>query len=119
LAQGGSIETNGQSLVLLATGALYAWGSDKNGQLGNLGSVTQPTPIMVTPPAGVSYTMLVTGGATSYGVTAAGAVYAWGAGLSAQIGNGLGVGSPVPVEVIASGVTLISSTANDVVTAAG
>lgn len=113
-AQGGSAPGNGQTLVLLANGALYAWGADGQGQLGDGKTTPQFAPELITPPSGVTYRLLASSGATSYGVTPAGDVYAWGAGRVGQIGNGTTTGSPAPVKV-ASHATGISGTAFDVV----
>jgi alpha-tubulin suppressor-like RCC1 family protein len=113
VAQGGSIWHNGQTLVILSDGSLWSWGDNWAGQLGDQTTVTRPSPVRVYPLAGVTYRSLATGSATSYAVSTTGKVYAWGASLVGQVGNGLTrtVMTPVPV---ASGVTSISSTANNV-----
>lgn len=77
-AQGGSSYSNGQTLVTLTNGSVWTWGNDTWGQLGDGGDVAQPSPIPLVPLAGVAYVEVATGGATSYGVTASGDVYAWG-----------------------------------------
>jgi alpha-tubulin suppressor-like RCC1 family protein len=118
VAQGGSTPENGQTLVKLADGSLYAWGCDTHSQLGDGQTSTERSPIPLVPPAGVSFTALATGGATSYGLTASGQVYAWGGGSAGQIGNGKTVTETRPV-LVDSGASLVSSTANDVVVAAG
>jgi alpha-tubulin suppressor-like RCC1 family protein len=115
-AQGGSSYSNGQTLVTLTNGSVWTWGNDTWGQLGDGGDVAQPSPIPLVPPAGVAYVEVATGGATSYGVTASGDVYAWGCNTRGEIGNGTvgtDVLSPVKVE---SDVTSISTTANTVLT---
>lgn len=114
IAQGGSAPGNGQSLVLLTTGALYAWGANMKGQLGDGTTTQQSSPELITPPAGVTYELLASSGSTSYGVTPAGDVYSWGAGGVGQIGNGTTTGSLTPVKVAADA-TGISGTAFDVV----
>jgi alpha-tubulin suppressor-like RCC1 family protein len=114
VALGGSYANNGQTLVLLANGDVYAWGSDTWGQLGDGKTTDQPSPELITPPSGVTFTQLASGAGTSYGVTASGAVYAWGENSSGQAGIGRttpSVRSPTEVE---TNVSLISSTANDV-----
>lgn len=118
VTQGGSAPGNGQTLVLLTTGALYAWGADKQGQLGDGKTTPEFSPEPITPPSGVTYRLLASSGATSYGVTPAGDVYAWGAGGAGQIGNGTTAGSLTPVKV-ASDATGISGTAFDVLIAIG
>jgi alpha-tubulin suppressor-like RCC1 family protein len=116
VTQGGSAPGNGQTLVLLTNGALYAWGANKHGQLGDGKTTPEFSPEHITPPSGVTYRLLASSGATSYGVTPAGNVYAWGAGGVGQIGNGTTADSLTPVKV-ASDATGISGTAFDVVIA--
>jgi alpha-tubulin suppressor-like RCC1 family protein len=116
VSQGGSAPGNGQTLVLLTNGRLYAWGADRNGQLGDGKTATQSSPKLITPPSGVTYRALATSGGTSYGISTTGAVYAWGGGGEGQIGNGTTKGSLTPVKV-ASGATGISATADDVLIA--
>jgi alpha-tubulin suppressor-like RCC1 family protein len=117
VSQGGSAPGNGQTLVLLTNGRLYAWGADRNGQLGDGKTATQSSPELITPPSGVTYRALATSGGTSYGISKTGAVFAWGGGGEGQIGNGTTKGSLTPVKV-ASGATGISATADDVLIAA-
>jgi alpha-tubulin suppressor-like RCC1 family protein len=114
-AEGGSAKINGQTLVMLADGSLYAWGSDAYAQLGDGGTTAQDAPEQIFPPPGVSYVALASGGTTSYGIGADGTVYAWGLGRNGQLGTGGKPTSPVPVRAAASPASLISSTANDVV----
>ena len=116
VSQGGSAPGNGQTLVLLTNGRLYAWGADRNGQLGDGKTATQSSPKLITPPSGVTYRTLASSGGTSYGISTTGAVYAWGGGGEGQIGNGTTKGSLTPVKV-ASGATRISATADDVLIA--
>ena len=113
VAEGGSALGNGQTLTELADGALYAWGDNSDYQLGNQQTGTEPSPIRILPPAGVRYTALATGGDTSYGISAAGNVYAWGENKLGQVGNGTTSTAIIPV-LVASGATSISSTAADV-----
>jgi alpha-tubulin suppressor-like RCC1 family protein len=114
VAQGGSAAGNGQTLVMLANGSLYAWGNDTSSQLGDGGTANEPSPVRFAAPAGVVYATLASGGATSYAISAFGAVYAWGDGTRGQIGNGdrQTVRKPALVE---TGAATISSTAADVV----
>jgi alpha-tubulin suppressor-like RCC1 family protein len=117
VAQGGSIGTNGQTLVMLSDGSLRAWGNDQDGQLGDGGTRAEALPIEIFPPPGVTYGMLASGGVTSYGVSTGGEVYAWGANGHGQVGIGT-TQTPVlsPVAVL-SGASHISATAQNVATA--
>lgn len=112
--QGGSYWNNGQSLVLLADGSVWAWGDGQQGQLSHGAARSRRSPVRVHLPGGVSYEELATGGATSYAVSAAGNVYAWGASHLGQVGNGKTRNALTPV-LVASGATAISATAGNVV----
>ena len=113
LAQGGSLQGNGQTITLLASGALFAWGAGSHYQLGTGGTANQPSPVQIFAPAGVRYRLLATSGATSYAVSTSGNVYAWGANVVGQVGNGGIRDARYPVQV-ASRATSISATAADV-----
>jgi alpha-tubulin suppressor-like RCC1 family protein len=43
--EGGSFSNNGQTLVMLSDGSLYAWGDDQFGQLGDDKAITESTPV--------------------------------------------------------------------------
>lgn len=114
VSQGGSLWNNGQTLALLSDGSLWAWGNGRWGQLGNGGSRSSSVPVRVGLPAGVSFSQVISGGYTSYGITAAGALWSWGANKYGQLGNGSTVWirrRPVSVGVV---VSQLSSTAANV-----
>jgi len=113
VAEGGSIWNNGQTIVMLSDGSLWAWGADGAGQLGDGTTVSRASPVRIHPPSGVTYQSLATGSATTYAVSTTGEVYAWGTSFVGQVGNGLTGVTRTPV-VVASGATMISSTANNV-----
>ena len=112
VVQGGSFWHNGQTLVRLSDGSLWAWGG-RAGQLGNGIRHRQLAPVRFSPPAGVRYRSLATGGKTSYAVSTTGRVYAWGNNHAGQVGDGSTRLAVAPV-LVAAGATLISSTAYDV-----
>jgi alpha-tubulin suppressor-like RCC1 family protein len=114
VALGGSIWNNGQTLVMLSNGALYAWGNDRAAQLGDKRDFRRPVPHRFYPPAGVTYKSLATGSATSYALSSDGKVYAWGVSHVGQVGDGE-TSTAVNAVVVASGATSISATANNVV----
>jgi alpha-tubulin suppressor-like RCC1 family protein len=107
--QGSSAPRNGQTLALLSNGALYAWGDGRQYQLGTGLARPQPSPVRIPSPADVRYRLIATGGATSYAISTTGAVYAWGANVVGQIGNGTTVTARHPVRV-ASRATSVSAT---------
>jgi alpha-tubulin suppressor-like RCC1 family protein len=113
LAQGGSLPNNGQTITLLANGSLFAWGAGGFYQLGTGTRANRPSPVRISPPPGVRYQTLATGGSTSYAISTLGNVYAWGANFYGQVGNGGFRSARHPVRV-ASGATSISATANNV-----
>ena len=115
VALGGSDKENGQTLVELSDGSFRSWGDDQFGELGDGRTTDEPSPIVFSPPVGVTYQLLASGGGTSYAVSTSGDVYAWGQGGSGQIGNGKSANQLTPLKV-ETGVSLISATAQDVVT---
>lgn len=117
--QGGSNPSNGQSLVMLANGSLYAWGNDTWSQLGDGDTTSQRSPEQIQPPSGVTYKTLASGGATSYAIDTNGNVWAWGQNSHGQVGDGKATKSVVKPVQVASGATKISSTAENVAIAAG
>jgi alpha-tubulin suppressor-like RCC1 family protein len=110
--QGGSAPGNGQTLVMLADGSLFAWGSNAFGQLGTGNKVNEDSPVPFSPPAGVTYATLATGGATSYAVDTRGNVWAWGEGKFGELGNGTERNSLVPVETIHAASTVSTTASN-------
>jgi alpha-tubulin suppressor-like RCC1 family protein len=95
------------SLALTSVGAVYAWGDNEDGQLGDGTTTTSTTPTPVSLPPGVTVTAISAGGFHSLALTSTGAVYAWGANFYGQLGNGTVASSAVPVPVtLPAGVTI-------------
>lgn len=113
-AQGGNDHRDGQTLVKLSNGAVYAWGTNAVGQLGTGNRVSKPSPVRIFPPAGVTYKALASGGNTSYAVSTTGHVYAWGGNGSGQLGDGSTTSSKTPVLVESQATLLISATSTEV-----
>ena len=79
------------SLVLTASGQLYAFGLNSNGQLGtatNMGANEPNWPTLVTLPGQVGpVTQIAAGGSHSLALTASGQLYAFGDNIVGQLGN--------------------------------
>ncbi|MCB1209409.1 MAG: choice-of-anchor D domain-containing protein [Verrucomicrobiales bacterium] len=91
----------GHSLALDAEGNVWAWGSNYNGQLG-LGSTSSksvPTKISITRFDNQRVFGVACGAASSYAVTEAGAVWAWGRNDSGAVGDGTLAQRNIPVLV--------------------
>ena len=102
VADGGS-----HTLALTSTGAVYAWGRNADGQLGDGTTTDAALPVAVHLPAGVRITAVAAGAGHSLALTSTGSVLAWGAGSSGQLGDGSTAGSDVPVAVqLPAGVTV-------------
>jgi uncharacterized repeat protein (TIGR01451 family) len=97
------------SLALTSTGALYAWGRNADGQLGNGTTTSSTTPVQVTGLPG-NIIGIAAGSCDSLALTADGLVYAWGCNGSGQLGTGNTTGSTTPVQVSGLiGVTAIAT----------
>jgi alpha-tubulin suppressor-like RCC1 family protein len=114
VAEGGSQPYNGQTLVMLADGSLYAWGDNSYDQIDNTGPAVQVTPLRFSAPSGATYASLASSGGTSYAITTSREVYAWGEGDHGQIGNGIPWTAATP-SLVAFGASVISATARNVV----
>ncbi len=97
-----------QSLVVTASGQLYAFGENDYGQLGVArNSATHnanPTPTLVTlPGAGGGVTQVSAGGPSSLALTSSGQLYGFGDNYSGQLGtttnNGMETANPTPTLV--------------------
>jgi alpha-tubulin suppressor-like RCC1 family protein len=118
VAEGGSSADNGQTIVMLADGSLYAWGNDTWSQLGDRGTFRQPSPVPIHPPTDVTYAVIASGGASSYAIDTAGNVWAWGKGTRGELGDGTTQKSATPV-MADSGASMVSSTAGNAAVAGG
>ncbi len=103
------------SLAVTSTGQLYAFGSNYYGQLGNATNnekekKANPTPTLVTLPAGAGpVTQVAAGSEFSLAVTASGQLYAFGENFYGQLGNAKTNGeykaNPTPTLVTLPGAT--------------
>jgi alpha-tubulin suppressor-like RCC1 family protein len=114
LTLGGSDATNGQTIALLANGAMYAWGTDQDGQLGDGIGPNQLSPVLVAPPAGVTFKAVASGGSTTFGISTTGELYSWGSAAAGLLGAGKQAVAPGPY-MVEPGVTQLSPTAQTVI----
>jgi alpha-tubulin suppressor-like RCC1 family protein len=87
------------SLVLFSGGALFAWGDNTFGQLGDSTSTSSDKPVGVALPAGARVRAVSAGCTDSYALTAKGSVLAWGYNGFGELGNGSDTQSSTPVRV--------------------
>ena len=89
------------AMVLLDDGAVLAWGTNNNGNLGNSQSgIPSPLPVQVSGlSAGSGVVAIAAGFNYSFSLKANGTVMAWGANNGA-LGNDSTAASPVPVSVV-------------------
>ncbi len=115
------------SLALSSSGAVYAWGWNGSGQLGNGTTADSHIPVAVkvvgTPMAGKNITQISAGGSFNDGHSLArasdGTVYAWGRGVYGQLGNGTTTDSNVPVAVKTVGTPMAAKTITQISAGAG
>ena len=99
------------SLALTSKGAVFAWGYNADGELGNGTKFGSDVPVKVKLPAGTKVTRIAAGGPLtgvgtvvagpghSLALTARGVVFAWGYNMDGELGNGGTGSSTVPVKV--------------------
>jgi len=88
------------SLALTASGYIYVWGQNNEGQLGTGNNLDAGTAVAVSvQPFGDRVAMVAAGGAHSLAVTAGGRVYAWGQNNDGQLGDGTTRSRNVPLQV--------------------
>jgi len=86
------------SAGLKTDGTLWAWGLNSYGQLGNGGSASCRTPVMVG--KGTNWAKVVVGGAHTLALENDGALWAWGANGTGQLGIGSNQNAHNPVRVM-------------------
>ncbi|MCQ9377948.1 hypothetical protein [Methyloversatilis sp. XJ19-49] len=109
LAAGG-----GHSLEIRADGTLHGWGANASGQLGDGSTMTRPTPVPVSLPAGVTALAVAAGGGHSLALGSDGELYAWGDNSRGQIGDGSTLQRTAPVQVsLPAGVSALAIAAGN------
>ncbi len=85
------------SLALTSTGAVFAWGFNADGELGDGSTANSDVPVKVDLPAGTKVTAVAAGGYYSLALTSTGSVFAWGYNADGELGDGGTANSDVPV----------------------
>jgi alpha-tubulin suppressor-like RCC1 family protein len=96
---------NAFTCALSSAGAVYCWGLNTSGQLGNNSNTQSQVPVAVTTSgalSGVTVTQVSAGYAFAC-ATGNGASYCWGTGGNGELGNNSTGDSSVPVSVSTSG----------------
>ena len=94
------------SLALCSDGTMAAWGYNTYGQLGNNGTASSSTPVLVTSTgvlAGKTAFAVAAGDSHSLGLCSDGTVAAWGYNSYGQLGNSGTTASSMPVAVTSTG----------------
>ena len=87
IAATGERSGRSHSLGLRANGTIWAWGSDRYGQLGNgTGQVNQSSPSQIG--TATNWVAIDAGGYESYGIQEDGSLWAWGFDRYGQLGDG-------------------------------
>ncbi len=99
-------------MALDTSGAVFAWGSNIYGQIGDGTTMPRLTPVRVKLPAGVKVTALREGGQFTLALTTKGQVLAWGDNFDGELGDGTGLNRALPVRVqLPKGVTVTAISA--------
>jgi alpha-tubulin suppressor-like RCC1 family protein len=110
---GGNYPNNGHCLAILSDGTLWAWGNNSAVQLGDGTTTNRSLPVEITPPSGVTFVQVATGGLHSLALDSQGNVWAWGDNAYGELGDNLAEKhSTAPIKVL-SGCTMIWTTAHN------
>ena len=100
----GTGSRSGTGFAVDANGAVFGWGFNGYGQLGDGSMTTQTSPVrVVTLGAGSGVAQLSGGYSHSVAVTGAGVTYVWGDNAGYQLGDGSTVRSSTPTQPYALG----------------
>ncbi len=103
LGAGGGFQkvSAGETFVvgIKSNGALWAWGSNTEGQLGDGTTTGHTAPAPVTAPAGATWTEVACGRAHTVARHADGSLWAWGANSDGQLGLGTVVNRSYPTRI--------------------
>jgi uncharacterized repeat protein (TIGR02543 family) len=94
------------SLVVTATGQVYAWGNNDFGQLGDGSTIDRTTPTLISfneLQSGERIKSVKAGSSHSIAVTTSGRVYSWGRNTYGQLGNGTYIQQTTPTLISVTG----------------
>jgi len=99
------------SLALTATGEVWSWGSNDEGQLGDGGTASHTSPVHVTGLGGLSPVVAVAAGdGHSVALKADGTLWAWGDNAHGQLGDGTDDDQLSPIQITGiSGVVSVTA----------
>jgi alpha-tubulin suppressor-like RCC1 family protein len=104
-----SIATGGShTCALTSAGAIYCWGRNTYGQIGDGSTTERHVPVLVS--GGNTFTSIFTGEQHSCGLNSSGTLYCWGWNLFGQLGDNTTTDRHAPVTV--SGSLIFSSILN-------
>ena len=82
----------GHTLAIDSNGAIWAWGSNSNGQLGDGTTVDKSSPVKLDA-GSTTFKQVAAGAAFSVALDSTGNVWTWGSDSSGQLGNGSTTGN--------------------------
>ncbi len=88
VSEGGSDQSNGQTLAILSDGSVWAWGNGSDGQLGDGSMTNSLVPVQVHVPSNVVFTQVISGGSTSFAIDSKSTAWSWGDDSGGELGVG-------------------------------
>lgn len=87
------------ALGIKTDGTLWAWGNNAGGALGIASLTSTSSPVLVSGPAGASWSAISAGTSHALAITTVGRLYAWGLGTGGRLGDLTTVSKSSPVLV--------------------
>jgi alpha-tubulin suppressor-like RCC1 family protein len=100
------------SLAVTSSGAVYSWGDNFYGELGDGGTTSSDVPVKVVLPKGTKVVAVRASYNYCMALTAGGHVLTWGYNGSGQLGNGFLTASEVPAPLDVPASTKVTAIAN-------
>ena len=94
------------SLGLTINGALFTWGANNLGQLGDGTAVSKSSPVKI---GSSSWSMVSSGFSHASAIDITGALYAWGGNSTGQLGDGTIVAKSSPVKIGSSSWSMVNT----------